>query len=500
MKKPLLFLSLILVLASGCDRLPWGKKSAGEPSTEAKKGELPFTVPWKGQALAADTFIKIARTADLAVVNISTTKTFKRARSPRPFFSQPEPFGDPFGGDFFRRFFGEMPDTPEYEQRSLGSGFVLTEDGYVATNNHVVEKADEIKVTIGKDQEYKATLVGADPKTDVALLKIKPKERLQTLALGDSDQLQVGEIVMAIGNPFGLSHTVTQGIVSAKERAIGFGQYDNFIQTDASINPGNSGGPLLNLKAEVVGINAAIVASGQGIGFAIPINLAKNILMQIKDTGKVTRGWLGVYIQQVDMDLAKSLGLKERRGALVSNVQSGSPAEQAGIKRGDVIVKFGEKEIADFNELPRFVAVTPIGTKVRVEILREGKKVVVEPTIKELKPEKEEAQAEGGGEDEAQPSKEDLLGLSVGNLTPQISRQLQLEPEVKGVFVANVKANAAAADKGIQRGDMIVEVNKHKVSDVDEYRKYTKSLKKGDTVLLLLRRGGGATLFVAFTL
>jgi serine protease Do len=361
-----------------------------------------------------------------------------------------------------------------------------------------VEKADEIKVTVGKDNEYIAKLVGSDPKTDVALLKVNAKEKLQTLSLGDSDQLQVGEIVVAIGNPFGLSHTVTQGIVSAKERAIGFGQYDNFIQTDASINPGNSGGPLLNLKGEVVGINAAIVASGQGIGFAIPINLAKNILMQIKDKGKVTRGWLGVYIQPVDKDLAKSLGLKERKGALVAKVQAGSPAEKVGIQRGDVIVRFGDREIGDFNELPLFVAQTPTGSKVKIELLRDGKTVTAEPMILELKAETEEAQ--GTEPEEEQPPKEDRLGLSVTNITPQVARQLQLEPGDKGVVVAGVVPSGAAAEKGIQRGDLIVEVNRHRVTNVDEYRKYTKSLKKGDTVLLLVKRGEGTTLFVAFTL
>jgi serine protease Do len=429
------------------------------------------------------------------VVNIGTTKTLKQRRNPHGFFFGPD-MGGPFGDDFFRRFFGEPDDSRELKQQSLGSGFILSEDGYIATNNHVVEKADEITVTIGQDQEYRAKPVGSDPKTDVALIKIEPKEKLPTLTLGDSDQLQVGEIVVAIGNPFGLSHTVTQGIVSAKERTIGFGQYDNFIQTDASINPGNSGGPLLNLKAEVVGINTAIVATGQGIGFAIPINLAKNILTQLRDKGSVTRGWLGVYIQKVDPELAKSLGMKDKRGALVSGVQPKSPAEKVGIERGDVILAFNGREISDFDELPRLVAATPIGTKVKVDLLRDGKRLTVEPTIAELKGEPEE----GPREESGKPTETDRLGISISNLTAEMRGQLELDADAKGVVVVKVLPGGPAADKGIQRGDLIVEINKQKVSSVSDYVKYTKLLKKGDTVLLLVKRGAGATLFIAFTI
>jgi serine protease Do len=488
--------SYFLILAL----LPLASCQKQNEEKAAKRESTAMTVPWKDQAIGADTFIKISKLADPAVVNIGTTKVIKQKRNPRGFMFGPEggsPFDDFFGGDdLFRRFFGEQPDQPDFKQQSLGSGFILSEDGFIATNNHVVEKADEITVTIGKDHEYKAKLVGADPKTDVALLKITPKEKLSPLVLGDSDDLQVGEIVVAIGNPFGLSHTVTQGIVSAKERAIGFGSYDNFIQTDASINPGNSGGPLLNLKAEVIGINAAIVASGQGIGFAIPINLAKNILAQLREKGAVTRGWLGVYIQKVDPDLAKTLDMKERKGALVSNVQPGSPAEKVGIQRGDVIVKFNGKEIRDFNDLPRLVAETAVGTKVKVELVRNGKSLTFEPTILELKGDGEE----GSEEETVEPktSQSDSLGLTVSNLTTDIRRQLQLDPASNGVVVQKVTPMSGAGEKGVQRGDLIVEVNRHKVANVDDYRKYTKSLKKGDTVLLLVKRGEGTTLFIAF--
>ncbi|HLG18655.1 MAG TPA: DegQ family serine endoprotease [Bdellovibrionota bacterium] len=491
-----------LGLLTGCDTVNkyFPRKTEETVGTEKKS---PATVAWAGQAVAADTFIKIAKQADPAVVNIGTTKILRR-RAPHPFFfdqNPSSPFGDFFGDDLFRKFFGEMPeDAPQMKQQSLGSGFILTDDGYIVTNNHVIEKADEITVIIGKDQEYKAKLVGADPKTDVALIRVEAKDKLKTLEMGDSDDLQVGEIVVAIGNPFGLSHTVTQGIVSAKERSIGFGQYDNFIQTDASINPGNSGGPLLNLRAEVVGINTAIVASAQGIGFAIPINLAKNIFSQLKEKGSVTRGWLGVYIQKVDPDLARSMGLKDRRGALVSSVQKNSPAAKVGIQSGDVVMSFDGKEIKEFNDLPRLVASTPVGKKVTIVFLRDGKEQKVEVAVGELKGAPEEENEEGPSEKPEAPSKPDQLGLTANTLTEKTARKLGLDSATKGVLVDRVAPDGAAAEKGVRRGDVIIEINRKRVESVLEYKKIVGSLKKGDTVLLLIKRGAEATLFVAFTL
>ncbi|MFH1261884.1 MAG: DegQ family serine endoprotease [Pseudomonadota bacterium] len=503
-----------LLLLSACKDFDWQtvrekfQKGDQKPWTENVASQQ-ATVPFKGQALAADTFIRISKNADLGVVNIRTTKIYKQNRG-YPFFffgpnnqQQRSPFDDFFGGeDPFRQFFGGGPNNDPMEQKatSLGSGFVLNEDGYIVTNNHVVANQDEIMVTIGKDQEYKAKVIGTDRKTDVALIKIRPKEKLKPLTLGDSDQLQVGEIVIAIGNPFGLSHTVTQGIVSAKERSIGAGAYDNFIQTDASINPGNSGGPLLNLKAEVVGINSAIVASGQGIGFAIPINTAKNIIIQLKDKGAVTRGWLGVLIQKVDPELAKSLGLKDRRGALVSSVTKGSPAAKVGIKSGDLILKVDGKEISEFNELPRLIAEVAVGRKVTVEILRDGKPISFEVTIGELKQEKEAQADETEEEEPSKPMKPDRLGLVVAPLTDRIARELELEAGTAGVYIQSIDPTGTAAEKGVQRGDVIVELNKKKINNVGDYRKIMKSLGKGDTVLLLVRRGAGVTLYVAFTL
>ncbi len=317
-----------------------------------------------------------------AVVNISTETTVRIPGNPFRHFFGPDEEG-PFG-DFFKRFFGDIPDR-ELKQQSLGSGFIIDKDGYIITNNHVVEGADEIKVKLADKREFKARVVGRDPKTDLALIKISSIFKdLPTLPLGDSDKIRVGDWVLAIGNPFGLEHTVTQGIISATGRVIGSGPYDNFLQTDAPINPGNSGGPLINLKGEVIGINTAIIASGQGIGFAIPSNMAKTVITQLKEKGKVTRGWIGVSIQSMTPELAQSFGLKDTRGALVADIVPGGPADKAGLKRGDIIISFDGKEINEMSELPRIVAETPIGKTVNLKIIRNGKEKVLKITIAPL--------------------------------------------------------------------------------------------------------------------
>lgn len=494
-------LSVLFLTLISCDEIPnWfsKKKEEGQPWVE-NSAQKPLTVPWKGQAVGADTFIQIAQKADLGVVNIGTTQIIKNNKRRAPMFEgQESPFDEFFGGDLFKHFFGEeSQEQPEVRRPSLGSGFIINKEGLIVTNNHVVEKASEITVTIGQDHEYKAKLIGADPKTDVAIIKIEPKEELHPLTLGDSDALMVGEIVVAIGNPFGLSHTVTQGIVSAKARTIGFGPYDDFIQTDASINPGNSGGPLLNLEAKVVGINAAIVASAQGIGFAIPINTAKNIIEQLQTKGSVTRGWLGVYIQKVDPDLAKSLGLKDRRGALVSGVQKASPAEKVGLKARDVIVEVNGKPISDFNELPRLVALLPVGQKVNLKVVRDGKEIMVSPVVGILKND-EEPLEENKKDSGSRPSEPDQLGLTVETLTKQEAAQRGIEEDRRGVMVQKISPSSKAAEKGIQRGDIIVEVNKVRVKTAQEYAQVVKGLKKGDSVLMLVERPGAGSLFIAF--
>src|SRR5438105_8566001 len=333
-------------------------------------------------------FVSLAKKMRPVVVNISTTQ-MSEARGPQEFGS---PFGeeDPFN-DFWRRFFGgPLPRGPQ-RQRSLGSGFIIDSDGSILTNNHVVENAQKIVVKLqGDDQEYEAKVIGRDPKTDIAIIKINSKTSLPAASFGDSDRLEVGEWVVAIGNPFGLDSTVTSGIVSAKGRHIGQGPYDNFIQTDASINPGNSGGPLINLRGEVIGINTAIFSrtgGNIGIGFAIPINLVKEVLPQLRGKGKVTRGYLGVLIQKVTPEIAESLGMEKGYGALVANVSKDGPADKAGVKVGDVIVEFDGKEVKDSGDLPIIVARTQVDKKARMKVLRDKKEVVLNVAVGELKDE-----------------------------------------------------------------------------------------------------------------
>jgi serine protease Do len=413
-----------------------------------------------------------------AVVNISTTQVvqFNHPQMRNPFGQQ-----DPFD-DFFNKFFGRMPR--EQKRRSLGSGFMVSSDGYILTNNHVVDKADEVMVTLLDKEQFKAKIVGTDPKIDIALIKIDGKKKLPYVALGDSDKLEVGEWVVAIGNPFALGHTVTAGIVSAKGRIIGSGPYDDFIQTDASINPGNSGGPLFNLKGEVVGINTAVIQGGQGIGFATPIQLAKSVLDQLKEKGKVTRGWLGVYIQRLTPETAESLGIPGRQGALVSDVTSGGPAEKAGIRSGDVIVGFDGKEIRDQHDLPQVVALTKPGKTVNVRLLREGKETTVAVTIAQM--EGEPGKPAGGPEI----SKD--LGLTVQDITPEIAQRFEIE-NTKGVVVTGVADGTPAEEAGFNEGDIVRaflrQDKRIPVTNAAEFAKLVKKFQSDKTMLFLVERG-----------
>jgi serine protease Do len=431
-------------------------------------------------------FVALAKSIRPVVVNISTTQMSETRGQGQEFGS---PFGedDPFN-DFWRRFFGgPLPRGPQ-RQRSLGSGFIIDADGSILTNNHVVENASKIVVKLSDDQEYEAKVIGRDPKTDIAIIKVSARAQLTTAQLGDSDRLEVGEWVMAIGNPFGLDSTVTSGIVSAKGRHIGQGPYDNFIQTDASINPGNSGGPLINLRGEVIGINTAIFSrtgGNIGIGFAIPINLVKELLPQLKGKGKVTRGFLGVLIQKVTPEIAESLGLEKSRGALVANVSKEGPAEKAGVKVGDVIVEFDGKEIKESGDLPIIVARTPVEKKVRMKVLRDKKEVILTVAVGELKDEEVVATAPEKGE----------LGLTVQKLTPPMAESLGLE-KADGVVVTAVEPGSVADEAGIRRGDVILEVDRKPVRTLEEYRKLVASIRKGKGVLFLVRRGE-STLFLA---
>ncbi len=404
------------------------------------------------------------------VVNISTTKL---VRSPlEDFFKNFRGFRDFFGDEFFRFF----PGHPEFRQRSLGSGFIIDQEGYILTNNHVIEKAEEIKVKLYNGKVYDAEVIGRDPKTDIALIKIEADEELPVAKLGDSDKLQVGEWVVAIGNPFGLEHTVTAGIISAKGRVIGAGPYDDFLQTDASINPGNSGGPLFNLKGEVVGINTAIIAGGQGIGFAIPINMAKRLLPQLK-RGRVVYGYLGVYIQDLTPELARSFGLEEPEGALVTEVIPDSPAEEGGIEKGDVIIEFDGKKIHNTYQLRKEVGATPVGKRVEVVVLRKGKKLSLWVKIGELK-ELEVA---------SRPEKEiGKWGLRVQEITEELAAHLGL-PDTEGVLVREVKPGSPAQRAGVSPGDVIIEIEQQKVKDLDDYRRLMRKYAKAKSLLLTLR-------------
>ncbi|HEY2385635.1 MAG TPA: DegQ family serine endoprotease [Candidatus Binatia bacterium] len=446
-------------------------------------------------------FASLAERLSPSVVNISTTSQAKpqeqqfHGGGPGPGPGPQWPFGDGDPREFgepFDRFFGpnqKQPPQRAPRQRSLGSGFIVATDGEILTNNHVVENADEIIVRLDNGKEYKATLLGKDAKTDIALLRIENVSDLKAVTLGDSDSLRVGEWVMAIGNPFGLDHTVTSGIVSAKGRFIGAGNYDDYIQTDAAINPGNSGGPLLNLRGEVVGINSAIFSrtgGNIGIGFAVPINIAKELVPQLKDKGKVTRGWLGVLIQKITPDIAQSLGIDEAHGALVADVVKDGPALAAGLKVGDVIVEFDGHPVHDSNELPLMVARTPIGKTVSVKVLRDKDTKDMSVTIAELKDEDLASAGKAEGE---------KLGLTVQTLTPEIAQDLGVT-DVKGVVVTAVESGGAAEDAGLRRGDIILEVNRQAIEDVGEYRKQIQAADKTRNVLFLVRRGDN-TIFLA---
>jgi serine protease Do len=376
--------------------------------------------------------------------------------------------------EFFDRFFGGR--DREFNQRSLGSGVVIHQDGFILTNHHVVEGTDAIQVLLSTGKQYRAESIGTDPMTDLALVKIGVDAPLPVVPLGDSDKLEVGDWVLAIGNPFGFDHSVTAGIVSGKGRVLGAGPYDDYIQTDAAINPGNSGGPLFNLRGEVVGINTAIIPQSR-IGFAIPSNMAKGILLQLRARGRVTRGWLGVMVQQVSPQAAEPLGLKDAQGALVAEVTPDSPAERAGIQRGDVILRFGGKPVMEVRDLPRLVAETPVGTETDAVIQRSGKSTTVHIRVGELR---EERLARTR-------SQEPEFGLAVQELTPDLAKGLGV-PEGQGVVVARVSPGSLAEDAGLRQGDVILEVDRTPVKTREAFEIAVRQRATGKSLLLLVRR------------
>ena len=481
-KKNVKIVLIALLLAGAVAGFGYGMTATGKTGEVQAASTVAVSA---GSPMVPGNFSDLAEKVRSGVVNIQVSKKVKNVGLER--FSRGNPFGDrnPFG-DFFGPFEGNQPDR---KQQGVGSGFIMSKEGYILTNNHVVEDADQIKVKLAGGKEFDGKIVGRDPKTDLALVKIAGDSDLQPLKLGNSDDLKVGNWVVAVGSPFGLEQTVTAGIVSAKGRVIGSGPYDNFIQTDASINPGNSGGPLINLQGEVVGINTAIIASGQGIGFAIPINMAKEVAPQLQKRGHVTRGLLGVNIQDVTPELAKSLGLKESKGALVSQVVPGGPADKAGFEQGDVIVNFDGKPVGDSKDLPRIVASTTVGKTVTVKLLRDGKEVERQAKVGEM----EEENTSETAKNPIQPS----LGVTVQNLTPQIARELGLKKSA-GVVVTGVEPGSPAADAMIQVGDVIQSVNRKPVKNVDDFVKIVEKDKGGGSLLLLVQRGQNS-LFAAVT-
>jgi serine protease Do len=448
-----------------------------------------------GGALTLETFRDIAKRVNEGVVNINTSKVVKRRR---------DPMRDFFGDDLTDRFFGPQGGGGGAErqtQRALGSGFVIDKAGYVLTNRHVVEGADEISVTFVGGKTVDAKLVGRDARTDVALLKIEPQGNLTTVELGDSDQTDVGEWVMAIGNPFGLGgNSVTVGVVSYKGRALTLGTQGtsvDMIQTDASINPGNSGGPLINSRGQVIGINTLIITQGvpqsSGVGFAVPINVAKEVIPQIRDKGKVVRGWLGVQIQQVTEDLAKTLKMKEAKGALVSDVTTDGPAEKAGVKPGDVVIGVDDRVLVDNSELSRYIASRPPGATVRLKLLREGVEKSISVTLGTFPDENE--QADDNHDEAGKPQ----VGMTLRELTPELAERLELPRGTRGVVVMDVEAGEAAEEAGLQRGDLIVSVNGVPVESLSTFRSEIEKAQADGLARLRVRRGN-SHLFVILKL
>ena len=434
---------------------------------------------------APASFSEIAKKVSDEVVNIQVVTTTKLdGQDFHQFFQSPWGQDDP-RNDFFERFFG--PSVPrEYKQNSLGSGIIVGKDGTIVTNNHVVENADEIKVLLKNGKEYQATIVGRDPNTDIAVIKIEPDEPLTAAELGDSDALEVGEWVLALGSPFGYEQTLTAGIISAKGRVIGAGNYDDFLQTDASINPGNSGGPLINMEGQVIGINTAIAGVGTGIGFAIPVNMAKNVIEQLKSHGEVTRGWLGVSIQPLSDELAEYYGVKNKKGAYVAGVEPGDPADKAGIQAKDIIVEINGKQVEDPRDLTRMVADIPVGDLAEVVVLRDGKSNKIKVKIGKRDDELIASRNKPGSTAPTQ----NALGIRVEEITPDMANRYNL-PETGGVIVSSLSPDGKAAKAGLQSGDIIKEINHEEITSLSDYNRVMDSIKEDTTISMFIRRAAG---------
>ena len=495
---------------AGAFQFPWSSPSPPHSITEnpsaritnQSHGPAPAGAPEPNERpIALPSWAPLVKRVMPTVVNVAVTQEVTSAEfqgeeeqgpgnenGPANPFGFSNPFGNngPFQG--FQYFFG--PHQPrQFKQHGIGSGVIVSPHGYILTNYHVVGHADKINVTLMDKREFIAKVVGTDPKTDLALIKINTNQPLPYAALGDSHKVEVGDWVVAIGNPFGFNLTVTTGIVSAKGRALG-GSYDNYIQTDASINPGNSGGPLFNTSGQVIGINSAIYSStgsNAGIGFAIPIDLAKSVMEQLKAHGHVVRGWLGVEVQTMTPDLAKSFGLETPTGALVADVENDTPAAKAGVKRGDVIVKFDDQVVHDEHELPEMVAQTAIGKTVPLEVVRDGKHLTLQVRVGQLH-EQELASARESGHPAAK------WGLQVQTLNPEIAQDLGIQ-EKQGVVISSVLPDSVADDAGLQTGDVILRINHEKLQSARQFAEIARNLQSRDTSALLLVQRGDRTLY-----
>jgi serine protease Do len=427
-------------------------------------------------------FVEVAKKVQPAVVNVTTEKTI--TMKPWERFGDDFFKGSPFE-DFFRGFGSPRERGKEYrqKQRGGGSGVIVDKEGYILTNNHVVEGADKVKVRLNDGREFTATVKGQDQRTDLAVLHIKSKD-LPAATLGDSDKLEVGEWAIAIGSPFGLEHTVTVGVISAKGRSgLGTGTYEDFIQTDASINPGNSGGPLLNIDGEVVGINAMIIQPGTGIGFAIPINMAKQILNDLIKEGKVVRPWLGISVQDLTPEMMEYFKVKEKEGVLVGQVYPGTGAEKAGLTSGDIIKSVDDKAIKNANELVKEIQKKKVGQKIKLNLLRDGKAMTIEVTTSSM-PDKSELSKEKEGEEK--------LGAKIQELTPQLALKYQISGVKRGVIITGIEEGSLASEIGFEEGDVILEINRKRIETLKDFEKAVKdaSIEKG--ILFHLHRKGSS--------
>jgi serine protease Do len=473
-----------MVLAGGVRLTPTSLADPERRPAALKEASVQAPPPVTGNAVRPGypSFADIVEKVNPAVVSIISTEMVDPGKGNQPFHS---PFEFFFGPDNRRR---QGPSEPRRED-SGGSGFIISEDGYILTNNHVIEGADKIRVSLTDDEtDYRAEVVGADPSTDLALIKISSDHKLPTVPLGDSDSLRVGEWVIAVGNPYYYEHTVTVGVVSAKGRKLSElskdPSLDEFIQTDAAINFGNSGGPLLNVNGEVIGVNSAISSVGQGIGFAVPINTAKSILPQLKTSGHVSRGYLGVKLQNVTADLKDAFGLKDTKGALVQDVDKGLPGDKAGIRAGDVIVGVEGKSVGTTDELVKIISAREPGSRVHLNLIRDGRPMVVTAKLEDRGEHinaTKQAKTEGGENEQERGEKR--LGITVDNLTPDIRRQLGIEDDLTGVVVTDVSQASEAYEQAIGRGDLITSVNRVAVSSVAEYRREMSKVRPGSKVL-----------------